>query len=127
VLGVVAGIVTAIVCVIAIEAVCHMLFPPPPGINLEDPADLARLMDVMPTAALAIVAAGWFVGSLAGAAVANAAARQSNPGWIVALVMIAGAVWTMVTIPHPLWMWAAGLLLPLVAAWLAQRMVMARA
>ena len=122
VLGVVAGLVTAFVCVFAIEAVGHMVFPTPPDINLADPADVARLMEVMPPGAFAFVLAAWFVGALAGAGVANAVAKRGLAGWIVALLVICGAVATMLMIPHPLWMWGAGILLPLVAAWLAQRM-----
>ena len=122
VLGVVAGLATAFVCVFAIEFVSHMVFPPPPGTDVTNPADLERLMEIIPPAALALVAAAWFVGALAGAAVANAVAKRALAGWIVALLVICGGVWTMIVIPHPIWMWALGILLPLLAAWLAQRL-----
>ena len=122
VLGVVAGLATAFVCIAAIEFVSHMILPPPPGFDLTNPAHAERLMDVMPPAAIALVAAAWFVGALLGAAVANAVARRSLAGWIVALLVICGGVWTMIAIPHPIWMWALGILLPLIAAWLAQRL-----
>ena len=122
VLGVVAGLATAFVCVFAIEFVSHMIFPPPPGTDLTNPADMERLMQIISPTALALVAAAWFVGALLGAAVANALARRSLAGWIVALLMICGAVLTMIDIPHPIWMWAAGILLPPIAGWLAQRL-----
>lgn len=122
VLGVVAGVVIAFLCIFAIEAVSHLLFPPPPGTDLTDPAQVARLMEVMPTAALVMVVVAWFAGALAGGWVANALAKRALAGWIVALLVIAGGVATMVMIPHPPWMWAAGIGLPLVGAWLAQRL-----
>lgn len=122
VLGAVAGCVVAMACIFGIEAVGHMVFPPPAGTDLTDPAQMARLMEIMPPAALAFVLAAWFVGTLAGAWVADAVAKRALAGWIVALLVIAGGVYTMTAIPHPAWMWAAGIGLPLVAAWLAQRL-----
>jgi len=122
VLGVVAGIVVAFVCVLGIEMIGHLAYPPPPETDLSDPAQLARLMENVPPAALAFVAAAWFIGSLAGAWVANLVAKRALAGWIVVLLVIAGAVATMMMIPHPAWMWAMGIGLPLIAGWLAQKL-----
>jgi hypothetical protein len=121
ILGVVAGLVVAFLCVMGIEAVGHLVYPPPPGTDLTDPAQVARLMEIVPAAALAFVAAAWFVGALAGAWVANAVAKRALAGWIVALLVIAGGVATMIMIPHPAWLWAAGIVLPVIAGMLAQR------
>lgn len=122
VLGIVAGMVVAFVCVLGIEFAGHAVFPPPPGTDLSNPAEVERLMSAMPVAALGFVIVAWFVGALAGAWVANAVARRALAGWIVALLVICGGVYTMMTIPHPAWMWAAGIGLPLIAGWLAQRL-----
>jgi hypothetical protein len=121
VLGIVAGLVLAVLCAVAIETLGHSLYPPPADLDAGDPADLARLMEVMPVAALMFVVGGWFVGALAGAWTANAIARNPVAGWVVAGFIVLGAVATMVMIPHPLWMWAAGIALPLAAAWIAAR------
>ena len=125
--GIIAGLVTAFACIVAVELVGHTLFPVPPGTNLHDPADMQRLASIMPFGALVMVIAGWFAGTLAGAAVANGVARGPLAGWTVALLIVCAGVWTMLEIPHPLWMWAAGILLPLLAAWIAQRFVKAPA
>lgn len=122
VVGVVAGVVVAFLCIFAIEAVSHLIFPPPPGTDFTDPAQVARLMEVMPTAALVMVVVAWFAGALAGGWVANVVAKRALAGWIVALLVIAGGVATMVMIPHPAWMWGVGIALPLIAGWLAQRL-----
>ena len=127
VLGVIAGCVVGILCIIAIEMAGHLIFPPPPGTDLTDPAQVARIMENVPWAALAFVAAAWFVGALAGSWVANRVANNVLAGWIVALLVLAAGIYTMTTIPHPLWMWAMGILLPLIAGWLAQRLVRAPA
>lgn len=122
VLGVVAGLVVAFLCVMGIEAIGHSLYPPPAGLDLTNPADVERLMAMAPAAALAFVVLAWFVGALLGAWTANAIAKRGLAGWLVAGLVVAAGVATMLMIPHPGWMWAAGILLPLVAAWLAQRL-----
>ena len=120
-LGVLAGVVVAFGCVFLVEMVGHSLYPPPAGLDLSDPADQARVMEAMPAAAKAMVLAAWFIGAGAGAWVANRIAGRPIAGWIVALLVIAAGVATMVMIPHPAWMWAGGILLPLLAAWVAER------
>ena len=66
ILGCVAGIVAAFMTVFVIEGAGHMLFPPPVGIDLKNPADLARLMDVVPFGAKLAVVIGWIVGAFIG-------------------------------------------------------------
>ncbi|HEX9964452.1 MAG TPA: hypothetical protein VGB04_05655 [Allosphingosinicella sp.] len=121
VMGVVAGIVVAFLCVFAVEFVAHGLYPPPAGLDAGDPAGQARLMEAIPAAAKAMVLAAWFIGALAGAWTANRIAGRSLAGWIVALLVIAAGIATMAMIPHPAWMWAGGIALPLLGAWIADR------
>jgi hypothetical protein len=122
VLGVVAGIGVAFLCVLAVETIGHLAFPPPPGTDLSDPAQVARIMENVPAAALAFVAAAWFIGALAGSWVANLVAKRALAGWIVVALVLAGGVLTMTAIPHPAWMWAMGIALPLIAGWLARKL-----
>jgi hypothetical protein len=122
VIGIVAGAVVAVLCVAGIEMAGHLVFPPPLGTDLTDPAQVARIMENVPWPALAFVAAAWFIGALAGASVANRIAGRALAGWIVILLVLAAGIYTMTTIPHPAWMWAMGILLPLIAGWLAQRL-----
>lgn len=126
ILGILAGTVVAVACVAGIEAIGHGLYPPPPGLDPTNPRDIDRLMSVMPVMALVFVVAAWFVAALAGAVTANLVAKNGSAGWIVALLVVAGGVATMVMIPHPAWMWAAGITLPLLAALIAARLRRAR-
>jgi uncharacterized membrane protein len=125
-MGIVAGIVVAFLCVFAVEMIGHSLYPPPAGLDMSNPADQARVMHAMPAAAKAFVLLAWFVGALAGAWTANRIAGRSLAGWVVALVAIAAGVATMLMIPHPAWMWAGGIGLPLLAGWIADRMATGR-
>ena len=79
-------------------------------------------MEQAPAGALLIVLVAWLVGALLGGLTADRIARRGFAGWIVAPLVIAGGVWTMLLIPHPAWIWALGIALPLAAAWLAQRL-----
>ena len=126
-LGIVAGIVIAVACIFVVESVGHAIYPPPPGLDPTNPRDLERLMAVLPSGTLVFVVAAWFMGALAGAITANMIARTAVAGWAVALLVIAGGVATMTMIPHPAWMWAAGIGLPLAAALIAARLGVARA
>jgi len=120
-LGIVAGLIVAFLCVFGVELVGHALYPPPAGLDMSKPADQARLMESMPAAAKALVLAAWFVGALLGAWAANRIAGRNLAGWVVALLVICAGIATMVMIPHPAWMWAGGIALPLLAGWIADR------
>lgn len=123
VLGVIAGAVVGLLSIWGIYQLIHMAYPPPLGTDLNDPEEAARYMASAPAAALALVAAGWFIGALVGAWVACAVAKRALAGWIVALLVLAACVVVLTQIQgHPGWMWAAGILLPLIGGWLAQRL-----
>ncbi|WP_340587885.1 hypothetical protein [Erythrobacter alti] len=122
----VAGIIIAGIVVGLVEMLGHMVFPPPDGIDVTDPADQARMMEVIPTGAKVAVIVAWFLGSLAGAWAAIRIAGNAVPGWIVAVVMIALSLVTTQMFPHPFWMVLSALALPIVAVLVAKRMLAAR-
>lgn len=121
-LGVLAGLAAMCVVTTAIEYVAHQMFPPPPGLDPRNPADLATVLASQPVAGLAMVVLAWVCGAFAGGWLA---ARISSV-WpraaaiIIALVVMSGVVGMIVQLPaHPTWMSVLGLLLPIPAALLA--------
>jgi hypothetical protein len=122
VLAVVAGLIAGGVIVFATEYIGHSLFPPPADLDLSNPDDVKRLIDSLPFGAFAMVMLGWFLGSFAGAFVAHAIAKKPAAAWAVAAIFILFTAMNFVMIPHPMWMIAAGLLIPLASAWLVLRM-----
>ena len=125
-LAVVAGIVVAMLVIGGVEAIGHAVFPPPPGLDLARAEDQARMMEVSPFEAKLIVVAAWFLGSLAGACAAIAIARRVLPAWIVAVAIGAMGLWTTQLFPHPEWMLASAVVLPLVAVLVAKRLMVGR-
>ena len=121
ILGVLAGVVVGVIVVGVVEGVGHTLFPPPPGVDLTDPAQLKTAMSQVPVQAKIWVLLAWFLGTLAGASTGNlVAGRRRWAGRVAAMALFAFAVWTMATIPHPLWFMVAALAATLVAATLAE-------
>ena len=125
-LAVVAGVIAAMLVIGGVEAVGHAIFPPPEGLDLSRVEDQARMMAVIPFEAKLIVVAAWFLGSLAGACAAIAIARRVLPAWIVAVAIAGLGLWTTQMFPHPDWMLASAVVLPLVAVLVAKRLMMRR-
>lgn len=102
-----------------VEGTGHALFPPPAELDLKNPEHLALLMQSIPLAAKVFVLLGWISGALIGSLVAGAISRAHpfGPCMAVAVAMLVGTTLSLWMIPHPWWMAAAGLLLPLPIAW----------
>ncbi len=125
-LAVLAGLVVAMIVIAAVEAAGHALYPPPPGLDLARAADQERLMSVLPLQAKIAVILAWFLGALAGAATAIAIGRRVLPAWIVAVAIAGLGLWTTQMFPHPDWMLASAVVLPLVAVLVAKRLMIRR-
>ena len=124
ILAVLAGLVVAWITVSLFEFASMHTFPPPPGVDVHDPQQLALLIAQMPVGALALVLAGWIVGALDGGLVATLVARRRVPAVVVGVLVMLGAFLMVAMVPHPMWMSIAGVLLPvpsaLFGAWLVR-------
>ena len=101
-----------------------LFYPPPAGLDFNDKAAVAAYAQTMPWQAMAVVVLGWLLGTFIGATVA---ARISKDH-VMACAMIIGILDVVLTainalsIPHPNWALAMGLLLPAPLAWLAGKL-----
>ena len=64
---------------------------------------------------------GWFVGTFGGAWLAMRVSGGNGPGWVVAGAVIGAALYSAADFSDSWWIMALGVLIPLVAAWAAQR------
>ena len=125
-LGVLAGLLTAMLLMLVVEGAATALFPPA-GAPPQTPAELARLVASSPWGLKAMVVGGWALASLAGGWVAAKIARHPRAAALgIGLLVVAGCVLNAVSIPHPWWMNALGVLLPLPLALFGQRLARRR-
>jgi hypothetical protein len=122
-LAAIAGVLAGGLTVALVETAGHMIFPPPPGADVSNPESLAALMSQIPLGAKLFVVLAWTAGALAAGCTASRISKASPvvPALIAGTVLLAGGAYTLFTIPHPAWMMAAGLLLPLPMAWLGTK------
>lgn len=127
--AVVAGWVAAWLTIMLCEFVATALYPPPAGANLADPAQLAAHIRSAPGASMLLVVAGWALGAFGGGLVAASISHphRTRAALAVGAFVLLGVIANSVTIPHPLWMTVAGLILPLPLSGLAARIAARRA
>lgn len=108
-LAVILGALAGMLTIMLVESVSDMLFPA--GVDLNQPDARALYMDSVPLAAKLLVLIGWAGGSYLGARIATRMAHSKTlrPGLSVGAVMLLAGVANMAMLPHPLWMWAAGI------------------
>ena len=124
ILGILAGLVVGVITIMAIETLGHAMFPSPPGLNPNDPAQLAQMMDAIPVGAKLAVLLAWFLGVLVGGIAAMAVSRRRTwTVWVVASVLFSFAVLNMFLIPHPVWMMAGAVAVALAGGGFATRLV----
>ena len=117
ILAVLAALAVNLLVVATGETALGLAFPPPHGANLSDPAQLEAFMNAMPALAFVGLVAGWALGAFGAAAAAYfVAGRVVWAAFVGAGINLFGVLVTVATIPHPLWVAAIGLFVPLVAA-----------
>ena len=120
ILSVLAGVIAGMVVIYGVEMLGHYVYPVPEGLDFKDKEAIKAYIEEAPAGALWFVVLAWALGSFAGGLVASVIAKQTNilHALIVGgLLMIAGII-NLVSIPHPTWMWIAGLMVYLPFAWL---------
>ena len=120
ILGTVLGVAAALGVLIALEALAHWLYPAP-AFDTLNRAELAADMAAIPLPAKAIVAFAWLAAAFGGAWLALRVSDWHWAGWIVTALVVAGNIANLLALPHPLWMQALAILLPLLGGALAQR------
>jgi hypothetical protein len=118
ILGGVVGVVSASVTVYAIEDVGHRVYPVPAGLDFSNMDAMREYMAGLGFAPIAFVLAAWVIGTFVGGVVGIriAPTRPVLMAGVVAGVILLGAVFNLVAIPHPLWMvLGTGILVPAAA------------
>jgi len=106
VLVVIGSVVAGSVVMLAVQSANYVLFPPPEGLDYNDPEQLEQIVDAMPPAALWMLELSYALGCLVAGVVAAAAVR----GRRLTLALIVGCIFTLLgfvnlaQFPAPLWL-----------------------
>jgi hypothetical protein len=120
-IGVIVGVVCAVVLVDTSWAAANAWFPAPIPADASAADMLAQFVMKMPLGGQVTIAIGWFVTGLVSAFAALRVAQWRPAGWIAVAVVLATGIWNLTQLAQPLWLQAATLILPLAGAWLAER------
>lgn len=121
ILAAVTGVAVAIAVVLLAEELNHYIYPPPPGLDLNDPESMRSVVAQLPLGAFVLLLVGWALATLVGAVVAGriGTAKAWTYPTVVGVVMLAGVASNLILIPHPLWFSIVSPLAILASAWLA--------
>ncbi len=127
ILAVFLGWAASLFVIVVVETAGHALYPMPAGADIWRQPELAVGLAI-PAGAMMLVILGWALGALAGGFLAGrlVQARQEAHALAVALLILGSAVWTMLTLPHPAWVWVASVVLVPGAGWLGGRLAIRR-
>jgi pimeloyl-ACP methyl ester carboxylesterase len=101
--AVIAGLIVAFALVAGAEGIVHVLYPPPPGTNMEDFEQVKRFIATLPLPAYLLVLAGWLIGTFVAAWLAAKIARNPIAGYIVGALLLAAGIFNAIKIPQPVW------------------------
>ena len=129
ILGTFVGVAVAFAVLMAVDAVNHLVYPPPEAIRVAaEKFDFVTLQKAVndwlpqaPLMALILVPVAWVAGSFWGALAGTAITRGKSyiPALIVGGLILAGTVMTLRAIPHPTWVALSGVVGVPAAAWVA--------
>lgn len=83
--------------------------------------DVATGDILIPLGSTVALIVGWFIGAFAGGWLAMRASGGTGAGWVVAGAVIGAAIYSAADFSEAWWVIALGGIIPLTAAWLAQR------
>ncbi len=115
------GVVIAFALAAGIEAIGHVLYPPPAGLDFSNREQVRNFVASRSANQLLFVLGGWAIATFTGGLVAAWFAREHPYRFagLVGAAVLAASIANMVMIPHPLWVWAAALVAVPLAALLA--------
>jgi hypothetical protein len=132
VLALPAGLVIMMATIAAVESLGLRAFPPgetmAAAVELAGRAAMRDALPTVPVGTFVNVLAAWMLGGAAGAFLAGSIAARAHLalGVAIAALLLLACVTNLALIPHPAWMWPAGVVLPAgtaitVAAWTRPR------
>ena len=124
VLALLGAALVAMVLIACIQAVGGKLYPPPPGLDFNDKAAVARFAATLPLPAFLIILVSYLVGVTVGAWLACriSVTEKRRQGVMIGALFVVASIMNLASLPHPAWFWVANLAIVPFAAWLGMRL-----
>lgn len=124
ILALLAGAIVSIVLIGLVQAAAHVLYPPPPGLDYNNPEVLKKIMMEAPVGALLMVLLSYFCGTFVGSWVAARLAADSpaRQAYLIGGMMLISGLMNLFAIPHPAWFWVGSIAVFVAAAWLGGKL-----
>lgn len=122
ILGVIFGIAVGVLLVMAGDTLNHMLWPPPPDVQITNPEAIREYMASAPITSLLGLPVTWTIAAFAAAFTAAKISARTWAGWIAGGALFAATGLNLALIPHPLWMLIAAIVAVPAAAWFGVRL-----
>lgn len=99
------GLATAVIVIMAMEFLSSKIYPPPSGIDFQDPVALKAYVNSLPVTAFLLLLTGYALAAFLGGLVIKKVAKNNarRPVIILGIILTIFAVMNMISIPHPLW------------------------
>jgi len=125
ILIIILGIIVGSVFIYLVEALGHLVYPPPEGIDTNDMESMKIMIDQLPFGAFLFVLLAYGVGSFIGgllSAFLSKNGRVANAVIVGSILMIFGII-NLLMIPHPVWFTLVSIMLFIPCAYLAGQLV----
>jgi hypothetical protein len=119
--AIIAGMIAAFALVGSAEAIVHVLYPPPPGTNMNDFEQVKRFVAALPVPAYLLVLTGWLIGTFVATWLAAKIARDPIAGYIVGALLLLLGIVNAIKIPQPAWFSIASFVIYIGATWVGAR------
>lgn len=106
--GIIVGIVVFVATLMVMEYAAHQMFRTSPA-------------GPLPNGMYAFVALAYFLSAFVGGLMAVKISRERWTAWLIAILVAAGAVYSLVTLAQPMWMHVASVVAPLLGGLVATR------
>jgi hypothetical protein len=119
--AVIAGMIAAFVLVAGAEGIAHKIYPPRPGTNMQDMAQVKAFVATLPLSVMLIVLTGWLIATFVATWLSARIAGTTIPGYIVGALLLCAGIANAFMIPQPVWFSIASIVIYIGATWLGAR------
>jgi len=123
VLAILGGLVAVAATMMLVSLIGSQLVPTVPAVNTDSIESIKATYAGLGTETWVLMLLSWFLGALAGAVVAKKIAGRSWAAWTMAGLILAYLLLTILMLPMPGWMQVAALAAPLLAGFIANRLI----